>query len=198
MQQHHVGVLGLHLVEAVPDGAMVVEFKTTGEGDLGPAGSSTSASLRRLAAMKSRLSIIAAVRARWLTIDPVRGRQDDPVWRSNCSAAWSRKNSMLLRRSMRVRPSAIRRSSSTERISEPSCSFWLRFCAASLSSRSRSTRLAARWKRLTVDQSRSVRSGSRRVSCSVEISASKISATAPPMALASGSGLGSGSSWKGR
>ena len=36
---------------------------------------------------------------------------------------------MLLRRSMSVRPSAIRRSSSTERISEPSCSFWLRFCA---------------------------------------------------------------------
>jgi hypothetical protein len=32
--------------------------------------------------MKSRLSIIAGVRLRWLTIDPVRGRQDEPVWRS--------------------------------------------------------------------------------------------------------------------
>ena len=42
------------------------------------------------------------------------------------------------------------------------------------------------------------RSGSRRVSPSVATSASKMSATAPPMALASGSGLGSGSSWKGR
>ena len=32
---------------------------------------------------------------------------------------------MLLRRSISVMPSAVRRSSSTERISEPSCSFWL-------------------------------------------------------------------------
>jgi len=90
------------------------------------------------------------------------------------------------------------RSSSTERISEPSCSFWLRFCATSLLSSSRCTLSAARWKRLTVDQSRSSRSGSRRVSESVAISASKMSATAPAMALASGSGRGSGSSWNGR
>jgi hypothetical protein len=40
---------------------------------------------------------------------------------------------MLLRRSMSVMPSATRRSSSTERISEPSWSFWLRFWASSLS-----------------------------------------------------------------
>ena len=59
---------------------------------------------------------------RWLTIDPLRGRQAEWVWRSNWSAAWSRKNSMLLRRSISVCPSAVRRSSSTERISEPSCS----------------------------------------------------------------------------
>ena len=38
------------------------------------------------------------------------------------------------------------------------------FCACSLPSSSRSTRSAARWNRLTVDQSRSSRSGSRRVS----------------------------------
>ena len=43
MEQHHVRVFGMDLVEPVPDGAMVVEFQTTGEGDLGPAGSSTSA-----------------------------------------------------------------------------------------------------------------------------------------------------------
>jgi hypothetical protein len=46
---------------------------------LGPAGSSTSVSARRLAARKSRLSIIAAVNVRWLIIDPARGRQEDPV-----------------------------------------------------------------------------------------------------------------------
>ena len=33
---------------------------------------------------------------RWLTIEPERGRQDEPAWRSNCSAAWSRKNSMAV------------------------------------------------------------------------------------------------------
>ncbi len=80
----------------------------------GPAGSSTSVSARRLAARKSRLSIIAEVRVRWLTIDPLRGRQDEPVWRSKCSAAWSRISSNALRRSIRVCPSAVRRSSSTD------------------------------------------------------------------------------------
>ena len=40
----------------------------------------TSVSARRLAAMKSRESIIAAVSVRWLTSDPDRGRQDEPVW----------------------------------------------------------------------------------------------------------------------
>jgi len=57
-----------------------------------------------LGARKSRLSIMAEVSARWLTIDPLRGRQDDPVWRSNCSAAWSRKNSKLFLRSISVIP----------------------------------------------------------------------------------------------
>ena len=64
---------------------------------------------------------------------------------------WSRKNSMLFLRSISVIPSAVRRSNSTERISEPSCSFWPRRCACSLSSSSRSMRATARWKRLTVD-----------------------------------------------
>ena len=44
-----------------------------------PAGSSGSVSARRLAARKSRLSIIAAVIVRRLTIDPARGRQAEPV-----------------------------------------------------------------------------------------------------------------------
>ena len=44
-----------------------------------PAGIRTWASARRFALLKSRLSIIAAVRARWLTIDPERGRHADPV-----------------------------------------------------------------------------------------------------------------------
>jgi hypothetical protein len=88
----------------------------------GPAGSSTSVSARRLAARKSRLSIIAEVSARWFTRDPERGRHADPVSTSKRSAAWSRKSSMLLRRSISVMPSAISRSSSTDRTSEPFCS----------------------------------------------------------------------------
>ncbi len=60
------------------------------------------------------------------------------------------------------------------------------------------TRSTVRWKRLTVDQSRSSRSGSRRVSVSATTRASKMSETAPATAAASGRGLGSGSSWKGR
>ena len=68
-----------------------------------------------------------------MTFDRERGRQAEPVWRSNWSAASSRKNSMLFLRSINVTPSAVRRSSSTDRISEPSCSFWLRSCACSLS-----------------------------------------------------------------
>ena len=45
-----------------------------------PAGIRTSVSARRRALMKSRGSTIAAVSARWFTIDPERGRQAEPVW----------------------------------------------------------------------------------------------------------------------
>ena len=55
----------------------------------------------------------------------------------------------------------------------------IRRCACSLSSSSRSMRAMARWKRFTVDQSNSSRSGSRRVSPNVATRASKMSATAP-------------------
>ena len=48
----------------------------------GPAGMSTALSARRLAARKSRLSIMAEVKLRWLTLEPVRGFQLDPVCRS--------------------------------------------------------------------------------------------------------------------
>jgi hypothetical protein len=78
MQQHHVGVLGMDEVELCPDQLMIVEVETAREGNLG-AGRQQHLGL---AATKSRLSIIAAVRVRWLTIDPARGRQAEPVWRS--------------------------------------------------------------------------------------------------------------------
>ncbi len=35
VEQHHAGMLGMNLVEPVPDGAMVVEVETAREGDLG-------------------------------------------------------------------------------------------------------------------------------------------------------------------
>ncbi len=34
MEQHHVGMLGMHLVEHVPDGLVVVAVEPAGEGDL--------------------------------------------------------------------------------------------------------------------------------------------------------------------
>ena len=59
-------MLGAGLVEGLPD-----------------AGSSGSISARRWAAMKSRLSIMAAVIVRRFVIEPVRGRQAEPVADSN-------------------------------------------------------------------------------------------------------------------
>lgn len=76
------------LVKLRPDQVMIVEVEAAGDGPTsGPAGSMISVVARLLAARKSRLSIMAEVKLRWLTIDPERGRQDDPVWRSKCSAA---------------------------------------------------------------------------------------------------------------
>ena len=106
---------------------------------------------------------------------------------------------MLLRRSMRVRPSAMRRSSSTERISEPSCSFWLRFWASSLSSSSRCDAVDGAVEEIDRRPKQVLEVGfEARVSRASRSRASKMSATAPAMALASGSGRGSGSSWNGR
>ncbi len=38
MQQHHVGMLGVDLVEPVPDRAMIVEVEAASKGDLRPRG----------------------------------------------------------------------------------------------------------------------------------------------------------------
>ena len=38
VQQHHVGMLGVDLVELVPDQAVIVVVEAAGEGDLGPGG----------------------------------------------------------------------------------------------------------------------------------------------------------------
>ena len=122
VQQHHVRVLAADLIELVPDQAVIVEVEAAREGDLWPGGQQHFGLGSTLRGEKVATAIIAAVRARWLTIDPLRGCQCDPVWWAKCSAARSRKNSMVLRRSIKVMPSAVRRSSSTERISEPSCS----------------------------------------------------------------------------
>ena len=80
MQEHHVRMLCVDLIELVPDQAMIVTVEAAGEGDLRPGRQMTSVSARRLAARKSRLSITAEVTARWFTIEPLRGCQYDPVW----------------------------------------------------------------------------------------------------------------------
>src|SRR3546814_6668681 len=90
VQQHHVWVLGVDLIELGPDQTVVVEVEPAGEGDLRTGREQHLISARFLAARKSRLSIIAEVRLRWLNIDPLRGRQFDPGWRSYGFVAWSR------------------------------------------------------------------------------------------------------------
>ena len=130
VQQHHVGVLGAHLVERGPDRSVIVEVEAAGEGDCGPAGSSTSSRRGVLAARKSRLSIIAAVRCGGSPSSRHAVARSNAVWRSNRSAAWSRMSSKASRRSISVWPSAISRSSSTD-LSLPSCSRCNRRCATS-------------------------------------------------------------------
>ena len=61
---------------------------------------SGSVSTRRLAARKSRLSIIVAVSVRWVTEEPARGRQGEPVCALKRVAAASRNCSRHSRRSM--------------------------------------------------------------------------------------------------
>ena len=96
VQQHHVGMLGVDLVELVPDQAMVVEVEPAGEGDLGAGrqqhlGLGPALGGEEVAAVDHGRGQRAVVDHRSCARPP--GRM--PVWRSNCSAAWSRKNSML-------------------------------------------------------------------------------------------------------
>lgn len=76
VHQHHVRMLGVDLVELRPDQPVIVEFENA---VLGPGGRSTCCSARFLAARKSRLSVIAEVRLRWLTFEPLRGSQCLPA-----------------------------------------------------------------------------------------------------------------------
>jgi hypothetical protein len=88
VQQHHVGMLGMGLIELRPDPLVVVDSPCRRRKAIFvPAGISTSVSARRRAERKSRLSIIVAVMLAWLTLEPVRGRQADPVCASNRSDA---------------------------------------------------------------------------------------------------------------
>ena len=73
------GMLGAHLVEHGPDALVIGVIGAAGKGDLRAFRQSSSVSARRRAAMKSRLSIMAAVRCLWLTRLPARGRQAEPV-----------------------------------------------------------------------------------------------------------------------
>jgi hypothetical protein len=80
MQQHHVGVLDANLIERIPDALVIVAIGAAGEGDTGTGG-------QRWVTMKSRLSMTEAVSARWLTLEPARGRQTEPVVAAKRSAA---------------------------------------------------------------------------------------------------------------
>jgi hypothetical protein len=82
VHQHHVGMLGVDLIELGPDQVVIVEVEPAGDGDL---------RTRRAAAPRSRRALggeeVAAVdhrrgQLRWLTIDPLRGRQGLIRWRS--------------------------------------------------------------------------------------------------------------------
>ena len=60
VQQHHVGVLGAHLVERFPDAPVIVAIGAAGEAMCGPEGARTCVSARRRAVIKSRLAIIGS------------------------------------------------------------------------------------------------------------------------------------------
>ena len=126
VQQHHAGMLGVHPVERRPDAQVIVAVGAAGEADARSGGQQDfglGAALggEEVAAVDQRGGHAAVIDQ-----EPARGRQAEPVWVSNSWAAWSRNSSKASRRSIRVSPWASRCSSSTERISEPSCSRWLR------------------------------------------------------------------------
>jgi len=86
-------MLGVDLVEPVPDCPMIVKIEPSGECDLGSRGQKhlvfgPSLGSKEVAAVNHGRGQCAMI-----TIDPERGRQAEPAWNANCSAAWSRKNS---------------------------------------------------------------------------------------------------------
>ena len=78
MHEHHVGVLGMHPVKAIPDEAMVVKLDPTREGDLGARGARTSFSARReleeITEGRVHLFLFVKVRENW-SDDPERYRE---------------------------------------------------------------------------------------------------------------------------
>jgi hypothetical protein len=98
------GCLAWTLSSVGPDQPVVVEVEPAGEGDLRSAGQQhlgLGAALggEEVAAVDHRRGQVAMVDHRSRAWPP-----GEPVWRSKCSAAWSRKSSMALRRSIRVSP----------------------------------------------------------------------------------------------
>jgi len=149
MDEDHVGMLGVNLVEAIPDQVVVVEVETAGKRDLRPCrqhdlGLGAALGCDENPGCRS----LPRVSARWFDERP---RPWTPGMNryGPQSVRWPDRGRVpgQLRRSISVMPSAVKRSSSTDCTSEPFCSRWLLRCACSLSSSCRPMRSVARWKR---------------------------------------------------
>ena len=167
VQQDHVGMLGVNLVETIPDEVVVVEVEPSGERDLWP-GRQRDLGLGAALGCDEVAKAVDHRRGQGAVVDqrdPDPGRQDAGVDLEAFDGSRGRAP-LQLRRSISVVPSAVMRSSSTDRLEPIPARAGFR-CACSLSSSWRPMRSTARWNRLTVDQSRSSRSGSSRVSLNV-------------------------------
>ena len=80
MHQDHRRVLLAHLVEGRPDPAVVVVVDPAREGDARTGREKDSGLGPALGVEEIARAIIAAMSVRWLTVDPDRGRQAEPVW----------------------------------------------------------------------------------------------------------------------
>ena len=81
VQQHHIRMFGRDAVQCRPEASVSLQSLPPVNATLGPVGSMTWVSARRRAAMKSRLSTMAAVkRASVHKGLPWRGCQAEPVW----------------------------------------------------------------------------------------------------------------------
>ncbi len=199
MQQHHLRVLGSHPVECGPDAMVIVALDPAGEGDLRRPTAAAARSRRGAARRKSRLSIIAAVVVRRL--QPSRPRPRAPSLAGVVLVVFDGGVTHELEG-----VAALDEGEALGRRGAPSSTADLGTVLLALAVplvglvgvEVRFDTVDPAVNTLTTDQSRSGRSGSRRVSLSVATSASKMSAMAPCRRLASGSGRGSGSSSKGR